>query len=267
MLEISNQKHNVKDISREQFLSILSWIAWMLVAFYAFCMIVWPCYSSGLDWHSVQAVWDRWQSLNVGVLALVSSLIAFNVARYKAERQRKQEFQAAKAFLPHAFSELTKYAKECAAYLLKRWQAPTSDGSITAPPNPPVDYKEVFRDCIKYADPQVASYIAGILVRLQIHEARMVQLHASYQDDSDISPKKLNLIYYFYRIGELNALVGKNFDYARGMVEFDSSRLSWDELNNSYGILNIWLDEIRVDEINLEDISKTRLAKWTINRL
>lgn len=265
MLTTSNQRHNVKAISREQCISILSWIAWILVAFYAFCMIVWPWHSSGFHWQSVQAVWDRWQSLNVGVLALVSSLIAFNIARYKADRQRKQEFQAAKAFLPHAFSELTKYAKECAAYLLKCWRAPTSDGSVTAPPNPPVDYKEVFRDCIKYADPPVASYIAGILVRLQIHEARMVQLYASHQKDSDISPNKLNLIYYFYRISELNAFVGKNFDYARGLAEFDSSRLSWDELNNSYGVLNIWLDEIRVDGVNLEGISKKRLSKWTIN--
>jgi hypothetical protein len=40
-------------------------------------------------------VWYRWQTLNVRRLAFISSVIAFNIAKYNASKQRERQFIAA----------------------------------------------------------------------------------------------------------------------------------------------------------------------------
>lgn len=72
-------------------------------------MFIYPWLNLGWSWGLVEDVWDRWQGLNVGMLAFISSVTAFNIGRYNAEKQREREFMASKAFLPDALSGLTSY--------------------------------------------------------------------------------------------------------------------------------------------------------------
>ncbi|OOF32629.1 hypothetical protein BZJ21_15105 [Salinivibrio costicola subsp. alcaliphilus] len=55
---------------------------------------------------------------------------------------------------------------------------------------------------------------------------------------------KENIRSYLYRLGELQALVGRLFNYSRGIEKFDDSPLSWDDFKNAYGNLDLWIEEI-----------------------
>ena len=82
------------------------------ISAYVYSMFIVPFQQSQGNWEYVQNVWDRWQGLNVGVLALVSSIIFFKASFYKVEQERKQNFIAARAFLPEVFSELIYYCAD-----------------------------------------------------------------------------------------------------------------------------------------------------------
>jgi len=84
----------MKRIRLEPILVWSKYFAFGLFTLYLVSMVAWPFIASGGDWFYVQTVWDRWQGFNVGVLALVSSVVAFYLARYKAEKQREREFRA-----------------------------------------------------------------------------------------------------------------------------------------------------------------------------
>lgn len=62
---------------------------------YLVAMLAYPWWSEKGDWDGVQAVWDRWQALNVGVLAFTASVIAFYTSHYRMIEQRKQDYVAA----------------------------------------------------------------------------------------------------------------------------------------------------------------------------
>jgi hypothetical protein len=200
------------------------------VLLYAFSMLIFPFFDGKGSWAHVQNVWDRWQALNVGVLAFASSVIAFSISKFNAEQQRRRDFQASRAFLPAALSELCAYFKECSVILRKQW----AEGGMqrvdkTLLPGVPEAYKPVFQDCIRHAEPAVGEYLSELLTRLQVHEARLRDLATP-----TVVVGRENLIYYFYRLGELQAMVNHIFDFARNEANFDASALSRDDFENAY---------------------------------
>ncbi|WP_413625583.1 hypothetical protein [Luteibacter sp. Lutesp34] len=196
------------------------------------------------------------------MLAFLSSVIAFNISRFNADQQRSRDFLAAKAFLPAAFSELSEYFKSSASVLTSEWGR-QGDGEINVEvPSPDGDYKLIFEKCIRHATPEVGKYLVGILVQMQIHNARLRELFRAGDGIIHIHIGRSNLIAYLYRLGELQALINKNFDFARGIDSFDSKPLEWEDLRNAYGNLNIRSQDIVVDEkMNLEEFTRRALAR------
>lgn len=242
--------------------SLLNGVGIPIVALYATSMFVYPWFASDWNWTSVQNVWDRWQSLNVGMLAFVSSIAAFNIGRYNAEKQREREFMASKAFLPDALSGLTAYLANSAKLLQEGWEASQGDSINNALPTPPLDFKEVFRDCIRHADREVGEYLARILKRLQVHAARLATYVEEQADDTWTSPQRHNVITYMYRLGELQAMVNRLFPFARGQGPLDTSAFTWEDFRDAYGNLDFWTDEIRIDDtMNLEAFTKRALNR------
>jgi hypothetical protein len=195
------------------------------------------------------------------MLAFVSSITAFNIARYNAEKQRERDFLAAKAFLPAALSELTSYFKNSATVLRLGWDASSENKNNFSVPELPREYKAVFGHCIRHAEPVVGDYLSRILVWLQIHDSRMRSFVEERRDKNSLTTlDKYNLISYFYRLGELQVLVNKLFEFARNMGEFDSSPLNWEDFRNAYGNLDICIEEIVIDDkMNLETYTKTKI--------
>jgi len=221
-----------------------------VIPFYAFSMFVYPFVAGGWNWRHVHQVWYDWQSLNVGMLALTSSAIFFQAAKYYSEEQRKRDFRAAQAFLPSALSELTVYFKSCAAILIEAWE--TNSGGEDdegagpawvdhAAPELPPSYKEAFAQSIKYAQPDIGDFLANVLAELQVHHARLSELAPK----SDIEPGVIRvhsrdvLMSYVFEIGLLQARINRLFPFARNEHPFDSSPLEWDELRNAYRNLNL----------------------------
>ena len=153
--------------------NLLNFVGLPAAILYTFCMLVWPWISGCGDWGYVQGVWDRWQSLNVGMLALVSSITAFNISRYNAAKQRQRDFLASKAFLPAALSELVSYFKASANIFKLGWKSECGSSPNFDVPDLPHEYKTVFAECIRHAEPSVGDYLSRILVELQIHDAHL----------------------------------------------------------------------------------------------
>lgn len=246
----------------ETLVNLLNFVGVPAAAIYACCMLVWPWIPSGGNWNYVQNVWDRWQSLNVGMLAFVSSITAFNISRYNAEKQRQRDFLASKAFLPAALSELVSYFNASAEVFKLGWESERGSSPHFDVPELPREYKTVFGECIRHAEPQVGDYLSRILVWLQIHDVRMRSYVEQHGNEGYFNPDRYNLITYFYRLGELQALINKLFEFARNMGEFDDSPLNWEDFRNAYGNLDIWIEEIRIDdEMNLDGITRRAIAR------
>lgn len=214
------------------------------------------------DWTYIQEVWDRWQALNVGVLAFASSIIAFNISKYRENEQRERRFIAARAFLPHALSELTSYCESSSTLLREAWNVLVNTGESRTPlksrlPKLPESYKETFSRCISDASPDVADYMASILVKLQVHNSRLENLRRSFGVDGFTVWNERTIMIYLYGLGELHALISRLFDYARGEKDFDDSRLLWKDYYNTYCCLDIHTeggDDLK--EYTLQEISR-----------
>lgn len=237
-------------VKADTLVAIVNWIGVPLFLVYAISMFIIPWFVEGWNWVRIQSVWDRWQTLNVGVLAFISSVIAFNIAKYNSNKQRARQFVAARAFLPHALSELTSYCKLSANLLKEAWERAGNLGAgralplEAALPALPESYEEVFSRCIGEAEPDVGDYLARILVRLQIHHSRLKELGNSFSPDSRSLPIQGTIKSYLYSLAELQALINKLFGFARGSEPFDGSDLVWEDYRNAYGNLDIWPEEI-----------------------
>ncbi len=187
-------------------------------------MFIFPWEDGKGDWHYVQIVWYDWQALNVGMLAFISSLIAFYISKYNAEKQRERNFAAAKAFLPESLSELTTYFRDSAKLLQEAWRHSSNNRKIpleTRVPKLPARYKEIFSRCIEFAEADVGDYLAYIIMRLQIHHSRIVSLTEEFTSErSVIIPQ--NIVSYIYCLGELQGLINQFFEFARGLEKFDN---------------------------------------------
>lgn len=227
----------------DRLILVATWVALGGTAIYAYSMFVYPWFNGG--WGHVQAVWLEWQALNVGIIAFVSSLIAFNISRYHAARQRERELVAARSFLPEALSELVAYFRGCARLLLEAYgrveHGGHSEGGAlpVGLPDIPINYREVFGRCISLADPKLAEYLSYILMCLQVHRARLSELASlDGQTISGVIGGQPILVYIF-RLGELQALVNNIFSYARGEEGFSAKALDWESLRNAYGNLGV----------------------------
>ncbi len=248
-------------LNRAKLLNILSALGLLAALVYAVSMFIYPCIRARGSWSAVQDVWDRWQPLNVGMLAFISSVIAFNIARFNANDQRQRNFRASKAFLPAALSELVSYFHASAEVLVSAWESNGAHNSRLQTPILPQEYKSIFKDCIAHAEPNVGDYLARILAWLQVHDARIRDFVRQQNDVGYISPDRHNLITYFYRLGQLQVLVSKLFDFARNTDAFDNTPLTWEDFRNAYGNLDIWIDTVHIDDtFNLKAFTERRLA-------
>ncbi len=237
--------------------TLLNRVGLPIVFIYFISMFAYPWFDGGANWQYVQNVWDRWQGLNVGMLALVSSITAFNISRYNANKQRDRDFLAAKAFLPHSLSELCSYFDSCASLLQRAWNGTNGDGLKSDQIELPESYKEVFSNCIRYAESDVGSYLSRILVKLQVNHSQLTSL-----DDERGAFYKANLISYLYRLGELQGMVNKLFGFARSTEEFDSSPLEWENFRNSFSIWFTFYDNFSAGEnMSLEEFTKRAIQR------
>lgn len=247
----------------ERLIPVVNAVGIPLIAIYIASMIVAPWFANESSWQYVQDVWDRWQTLNTGMLAFIASVVALNISTFHEKKQRQRRFVAAKAFLPNALSELTVYFRSAAALLYEAWECleEKPEGTLMPLTRTSLDvsekYKETFRNCISEADDDVAILMASILTKLQIFNARIREMDSSYKPDRMSIVVPNNIKVNLYNLAELQALVNNLFGFARSMEDFSDVNLVWDDFKNAYANLDIWVE--RVD--GLEEFTKRRLEK------
>lgn len=231
--------------SKTMFNKHLNKILFTLATIYIFSMGIWPLLISKGSLDYILGVWYRWQGINVGVLALLTSLMAFKVTKYREEEQRKRNFKASKAFLPHELDRLIDYFEKCAKALVPAHKiASTKSGLIKTPqcPEKPNSYKEVFADCIRFSDPEVAEPLSYIIGELQVHNSRLVSLLKSPEEI--ISVGTANIISYMRCLAELYLLVCDLFPMARNESAYSQKAYSWSDYKGAYTALEITYNNI-----------------------
>ena len=232
---------------------LLNAVGLPLLAVYGFSMLVYPWLKPGANWAHVQEGWDRWQTLSAGALAFLASVVAFNIARANSEEQRERDFFAAKAFLPSTLSSLMSYCADSARVFEALWQAVGQRRTPVSYVSPPEGYREVFSNCIRHASPEVGAYLVRILVLMQVHDARLRDAIRLEPGGNERVVDRHTLLAYVLRLGELYALLGGLFGFARSEESFRSKELTWDELQSAYRIMDLEIDDLYIDDkMNLE---------------
>lgn len=211
-----------------------------LAIIYIFSMGIWPLLVSKGSLDYILDVWHRWQGFNVGVLALLTSLMAFKITKYREEEQRKRNFNASKAFLPHELDKLADYFEKCSEALVSAHaMAGTDTNSIktTQCPEKPNSYKEVFANCIRYSDPEIAQHLSYIIGELQVHNSRLVSLLKSPEGIN--SAGKANIITYIRCLAELYLLICDLFPLARNESAYQKVKHNWSDYKSAYRGLKI----------------------------
>ncbi|MCU0925148.1 MAG: hypothetical protein MUF44_03625 [Hydrogenophaga sp.] len=210
-------------------------------------MFVAPVIQGRGDWDYIQAVWDRWQSLNVGILAFAASIIALSISRISQRHQLQREFISARALLPHALSELAGFCDECAAYFIEVHDAFTGWDSwldlktpLKQPPEIPTDIFPIFTQCIRTGETHVAETLAQLLSSLQVHRSRMHDLHLMPTRSSLRTANAAGLaLDYLVALALIRANIDKAFDFARGEGSLDSTKPNQKEIRTAYAMMKV----------------------------
>tara|TARA_R110002012_G_scaffold316411_1_gene531322 strand:- start:169 stop:1056 length:888 start_codon:yes stop_codon:yes gene_type:complete len=217
------------------------------------------------DWAYIQSVWDRWQSFNVGVLALISSVLVFKATKYHSEQTRERQFKAARAMLPDALSELTAYLKSAARSLDELWDdyeqaSLPSDSDFEIPyPLLPVKARETIKECISNANEDVGDYLARILSNLQVFDARLSGMCEECKGQYRVSPSANNVNAAMILAAKIHALIGNIFEFSRGRKEFSTIELELHHYMTAYALLNL--------EVGMGLDKYTDLTSMTVNSI
>ncbi|MGI2029728.1 hypothetical protein [Endozoicomonas acroporae] len=235
----------------EKLISIATKIIFVIIPIYFISMIFYPFWKGGFDWKYVHSVWYTWQALNVGVLAFLSSFIAFSINRYSIEKQRMRDFIAERALLPHAVSELCSYLEQsfqsifegynrCCRGMAER-KIPLTSEKVNIPETAILS----FQSCIRVAEPDVAEYLAKILNELQVCNSRIENMYLSFNGKSPLVNTSDNFLAYMIDVAVLRAKLDKIFDYARGERKFESSKITSKNLQTSFREMGLNLEQMK----------------------
>jgi hypothetical protein len=240
-------------------INLLNILGIPLLVVYFVCMVIYPFLQG--NWAHVHSVWHSWQTVNMGVLALLSSFIAFNISRYHVEEQRKRELIAATSFLSQALSDLSSYLTGCANILSQGWDKTTNEGFVSRESfqgemeslNSSV--KQVFSECIRHGDSDLANHLAKILSKFQINNARMLGLSANTSLGSSMIISRLTIQARVFDVAELQVLVNATFSFARQQENSISPKMGLDEFNSAYASLELKSEII----YGMQEFTKHRL--------
>jgi hypothetical protein len=230
-----------------------------LLVVYFVCMVIYPFLQG--SWAHVHSVWHSWQTVNMGVLALLSSFIAFNISRYHVEEQRKRELIAATSFLSQALSDLSSYLTSCANILSQGWNKTQNDETVSRKSfqgkmeslNSSV--KQVFSECIRHGDTDLANHLAKILSKTQINNARILGLSSNTSLSASMIISRLTIQARLFDVAELQVLVNATFPFSRRSENNISPKMGLDEFNTAY--ISLELKSEIID--GMQEFTKRRL--------
>lgn len=255
------RRRSMNSIFRMEVVKVVG-LLWILI--HVFSMIILPLFSSGFDWTYVQNVWDRWQSLNSAIIALASGLIAFQIADNREKSQREKKFIAARASLPHVYSEIIKYCQSSGRWITEafagsdqqdRFQIVQISKPNTDIPKLPHNLEEVFNNCIRYADDEFSNFLINLLLKIRASDNMIRSLSDDMNHINNFG--MYNFYTISFRLSQVRALLEKTLVFTQGLGNFDKSALVWENIDAALQDIDIYPD----DWVDLENFANDRLSE------
>ncbi|MFC7050711.1 hypothetical protein [Emcibacter nanhaiensis] len=211
----------------------------VLALLYLYSMVLQPfCVSGGTFWERwkyVKETWETWQTFNAAMIALAASAGAL-IASYKfhksqldaAEDERIRNLHVCLANVTHELGNLIRYLEGTASVLNELWDRlrTRSAEPLTVPlASYSTSGRNIFLDCIPYAEPEAAIVFRTMTNNLQLINDRVENLRSRHPDR--LRPSAMwSIIDSIRMIGMMRAYVDKLYEYARGETVFDSAPLT-----------------------------------------
>lgn len=191
----------------------------------------------------------QWQTLILGFLVLVSSLIFFYTIKYKENKQQERNFAAEKLFLPEAMCELSKYLVLSAKYLGEAWESLDNFGYEKplieiSKHNLPKNYRETFKQCIRYADEDFSAHLTSIIKLLQLYSKRADNLTNDLKMNPSRTALKIKIKDLYRSLGLLQGLIVKTLDCSNSGRTFEGGEMERDDVVDAYINLKIPMERI-----------------------
>ncbi|MCF5764197.1 hypothetical protein K3H47_09605 [Aeromonas veronii] len=215
----------------------------MLTSAWVIAMVIIPAIATNLNWLEIQEIWDRWQTLNSGMIALLAAMLAIYAAQHTENARRQRELIAARALLPLALSDLHKYCIELAIFIRTEyleWSKNRPDEVLTTnnevPDRPAAWVFEAFKNCMIHTNENEAKFMASILSEAQIINSR---LH-DYKNNNHLIMESTFSGYRSY-LCDIHAKLGRMFQYSREHTPLLTENITDEERHNSTLVLDIEL--------------------------
>ncbi|GEQ77936.1 hypothetical protein CTTA_4941 [Comamonas testosteroni] len=156
------------------------------------------------------------------MIALLASAIAIYSTIYKDRAEKKRNFIAERAYLPHALSDFSRYIQDCAKIHVNILEQVQDNKDISLlsdvkiKDSQPIiggDSMQAVKSCIKYAEDDGAQRLTKILHELQVVNSRVTGLFTPLDGQLVSHRDMLNKIYYLASVLDL---INNTFDFARG---------------------------------------------------
>lgn len=133
----------------------------------------------------------EWETLATGITALIAAGMTVAIiwrqiteSKRQSDDQRYRRERAARATLPVALSEMCEYALDCMALFSAAHNCFAPDGELIREkskailaehpmPKVPDGPIKIIKECVEYADGEVAEALAILLIFLQVQNSRM----------------------------------------------------------------------------------------------
>lgn len=215
----------------------------MLTSAWIIAMVIIPAIVTNLNWSEIQNIWDRWQTLNSGMIALLAAMLAIYAAQHTENARRQRELIAARALLPLALSDLHKYCIELAMFIKAEYQewsknrpseVLTTDNKV--PDRPAAWVFDAFKNCMIHTNENEAKFMASILSEAQIINSR---LH-DYKNKNHLIMESTFSGYSNY-LCNTHAKLARMFKYSREHTPLLTEDITNEERHNSILVLDIEL--------------------------
>lgn len=201
------------------------------LSWFIFAALV-PVFTHINDWDGLQDVWDRWQTLNTGMLAFLASFLALSSARVGNVMAARRNFRATIPALTHTLSTLYDYSKISLTLIgraypnLARIRAGLEDDELPVVKESELDS---LKDIVRYAPSNISDFVSRLIIELQVFDARIRGMERDrYREAADLA--RLTGLYYVLSFATVKARLNYLFGFARGELKVFDEALTYDQI-------------------------------------
>lgn len=193
----------------------------------------------------------RWQTLLAGVLAFIASFLLFCSTVWSERKKRAGKALVSRVFSSHSMSSIYDYLIDSFKFYNQYIYGDFATGKfdlekLVPPPSLMQSWFFDVRNLIEYEDARVVHVLSVLIVDLQVVEAKMKSLFDE-KDQQNICEhyRQLALFSEMVRLVFLLEVVGRFFDYSRGLSNYDFSQVTYNQLSGGFVLCGDYFGDTR----------------------